>query len=162
MFSIDETFSLLTDSIPEEIPSNLVKKCEEIGMKNLRYLDTGFSRSLSDVDKDYSFVFRSNNDAEIRLEILEKDSTIMQTSILIVNQPSFFFSKAKKHFKILKDHSDSYYGEHSIMNMGGEYSLNYGNVSSICYLYKMKVNGEDVIYFKVVNRDYWQKYLQTN
>ena len=154
MFSLDETFSLLTDSVPEDKASDLMKKCKEIGMNEIEYLATGMDSNLPEFDKGYNLVFKTNDDAEARLEILEKDSIIMQAGIQIIYSPSFFFSKAKKHFKILKDHSDIYYGESLPMNMGGAEILNYGNIFSACYLSKMKVNGRDVINFKVGNRKF--------
>lgn len=155
MFSLEETFSLLTDSVPEDKASDLVKKCKETGMNEIEYLDTGMDSNLPEFDKGYNFVFKTNDDAETRLEILEKYSIIMQAGIQIIYPPSFFFSKAKKHFKILKDHSDNYYGVSLPMNMGGAEILNYGNISSVCYLSKMKVNGRDVINFRVGNRKFW-------
>lgn len=102
MFSLEETFSLLTDSVPEDKASDLVKKCKETGMNEIEYLDTGMDSNLPEFDKGYNFVFKTNDDAETRLEILEKYSIIMQAGIQIIYPPSFFFSKAKKHFKILK------------------------------------------------------------
>ena len=155
MFSLDETFSLLTDSVPEDKASDLMKKCKEIGMNETEYLDSGMDSNLPEFDKGYNLVFKTNDDAEARLEILEKDSIIMQAGVQIIYPPSFFFSKAKKHFKILKDDSHIYYGDSLPMNMGGAEILNYGNIFSVWYLSRMKVNGRDVINFKVGNRKFW-------
>lgn len=155
MYSLDETFSLLTNSVPEDKPSDLIKKCKEIGMNEIEYLDTGMDSNLPEFDKGYNLVFNTNDATEARLEILEKDSIIMQAGIQIIYTPSFFFSKAKKHFKILKDYSGIYYGKSLPMNMDGAEILNYGNILSVCYLSKMKVNGRDVINFRVGNRKFW-------
>lgn len=155
MFNLDKIFSLLTDFVPEDKATNLIDKCKEIGMNEVEYLDTGMDSNLPEFDNGYNFVFKTNNDTETRLEILEKDSIIMQAGIQIIYPPSFFFSIAKKHFKILKRHSDGYYGKCLPMNVGGVVILNYGNILSVCYLSKMKVNGKNVITFKVGNREFW-------
>jgi len=141
--------------VPEDKASDLVKKCKETGMNEIGYVHTGMDSNLPEFDKGYNLVFKTNDDAEARLEILEKDSIIMQAGIQIVYPTSFFFSKAKKHFKILKDHCDDYFGERLPMNMGGAEILNYGNISSVCYLSKIKVNGRDVINFRVGNKKFW-------
>lgn len=155
MFSLDDTFSLLTESVPEHSASILFKKCKEIGMSEIEYIDTGIDSNLPEFDKGYNFVYRTSDNAEAKLEILEKGLIIMQAGIQIIYSPSFFSSKTKKHFNILKDKSDNYYGECLPMNMGGVEILNYGNLYSVCYLSKMKTNGRDVINFKVGNRKFW-------
>ena len=91
MYSLDETFSLLTNSVPEDKPSDLIKKCKEIGMNEIEYLDTGMDSNLPEFDKGYNLVFNTNDATEARLEILEKDSIIMQAGIQIIYTPSFFF-----------------------------------------------------------------------
>lgn len=124
-------------------------------MYEIEYINTGMDRNLPKFDKGHSFIFKTNDDTESRLEILEIDSIIIQAGIQIIYPPSFYFSKAKKHFKILKSHSDKYYGESFPMNMGGAEILNYGNISSVCYLSQMKVNDRDVINFRVGNKKFW-------
>ncbi len=155
MFSLDETFSLLTDSVPRDRASDLLKKCTEIGMNQIAYVETGLESNLPEFDSGYNFIYKTNDGVEARLEFFEKDSIIMQAGIQIIYQPSFFFSKAKKHFKIIKGQSDGYYGECLPMNVGGAEILNYGNPSSVCYLSRMKVNGRDAINLKVGNRKFW-------
>lgn len=155
--SLDDIFSLLTDSVPEENASDMVKKCRETRMNEIEYLATAMDSCLPEFDNGYTFVFKTNDDAEARLEILEKDSIIMQAGIQIIYPLKFLFSKSKaeKHSKILKDLSDNYYGESLLMNSGGVEILNYGNISSVCYLSKMRANYRDVITFKVGNRKFW-------
>ena len=155
MFSLDEIFSLLTESVPEHNASKLFEKCKEIGMREIEYINTGLDSNLPEFDKGYNFVFQINDNVETKLEILEKDFIIMQAGIQSIYSPSIFSSKAKKHFNILKNKSDKYYGEGSPMNMGGVEILNYGNIYSVCYLSKMKSKGRDVINFKVGNRKFW-------
>jgi len=155
MFSLDETFSLLTDSVHQDKASDLVKKCKENGMNEIKYFESGMDRNLPEFDKGYNLVFKTNDDAEARLEILEKDTIIMQAGMQIIYPPSIFFSKAKKHFNILKGQCDDYYGESLPMSMCGGKILNYGNPLSVCYLSRLKVNGRDVINFKVGNRKFW-------
>lgn len=155
MFSLDETFKLLTDAVPADKASALLKKCKKIGMNEIDYLDTGMDSNLPEFDKGYNLVYQTNDGVDSRLEILVKDSIIMQAGIQIIFPFSLFFSKSKNHFKILKVHSNNYYGECLPMNMDGAEILNYGNVLSVCYLSKMKVNGKDVINFKVGNRKFW-------
>ena len=155
MLNIDEMFSLLTDSVPIDSPLDLINKCEEIGMNQISYTNSGFDSTLPEFDKGYNFIYNTNDGVEARLEILEKDSIIMQAGIQIIYPPSFFFSKAKKHINILRRKSDDYYGECLPMEMSGSEILNYGNSSSVCYLSKMKVKGSDVINFRVGNRKFW-------
>ena len=155
MFSLDETFALLTDSVTTDSASELIKECKGIGMKQSAYIDTGMDSILPKFDNGYTFIYQTNDDVEVRLEIIEKDSIIMQAGIQIIYSPSFFFSKSKKHFDILKYQCDDYYGESLPMSMGGGKILNYGNPLSVCYLSKLKVNGRDVINFKVGNRKFW-------
>lgn len=87
MFNLDETFSLLTDSVPEDKASDLMKKCKEIGMKEIEYLTTGLDSNLPEFDSGDNLVFKTNDDSEARLEILEKDSIIMQAGIQIIYPP---------------------------------------------------------------------------
>jgi len=155
MSSLDQTFSLLTDSIPIDSATDLVKKCKAVGMNQIAYVDTGLESNLPEFDNGYSFTYKTDDGVEARLEILEKDSIIMQAGIQIIYQPSFLFSKAKKHFNILKGKSDDYYGESLPMNVSGVEILNYGNPSSVCYLSRMRVNGGDAINFRVGNRKFW-------
>ena len=114
-----------------------------------------FSKVLYQFDNGFNFIYHTNYYVEARLEILEKDSIIMQAGIQIINSPSFFFSKAKKHFNMLKGRCDDYYGESLPMNIGDAKILNYGNSLSVCYLSRLKVNGRCVINFKVGNRKFW-------
>jgi len=155
MYNLNDTFSLLTDSVPIDSTSDFIKKCKEIGMNQIAYVDTGFDSNLPEFDNGYNFIYKTNDGVETRLEILEKDSIIMQAGIQIIYPPSFLFSKAKKHFSILKGKSDDYYGESLPMNMSGAEILGYGNPSSVCYLSRIKVNDRNVINFKVGNRKFW-------
>lgn len=155
MFSLNETFALLTNSVPVDKASGLINECKGIGMQQIAYVDTGMDSNLPKFDNGYNFIYQANDDVEARLEILEKDSIIMQAGIQITYSPSFFFSKAKKHFNILKDQCDDYYGESLPMSIGGGKILNYGNPLSVCYLSRLKVNGRGVINFKVGNRKFW-------
>ena len=155
MFSLDETFELLTDSVSIDSASDLVKECKRIGMTQIAYVDTGMDSTLPEFDNGYNFIYKTNDGVETRLEILEKDSLIMQLGVQIVYPLSFFFSKAIKHFNILKGLCNDYYGESLPMNIGDAKILNYGNSLSVCYLSRLKVNGRCVINFKVGNRKFW-------
>ena len=123
-------------------------------MNKIDYFDLGMDDNLPEFDKSYKLVYQTDGGIDSRLEILGKDSIIMQTGIQIIF-PHSFFSKSKNHYKTLKSHSENYYGECLPINISGTKFLNYGNALSVCYLSKMKINCRDVINFKVGNRKFW-------
>lgn len=155
MFSLSETFHLITDSVPQDKASDLIKKCKEIGIKEQSYINTGLDSNLPEFDKVYTFVYEIDNGIEAILEILEKNSAILQSGIQIIYPYSFLLSKVKKHFILLKNLSDNFYGSSLPINISGTKILNYGNLSSVCYLSKMKINSRDVINFRVGNKKFW-------
>jgi len=155
MVNLEDTFSLLTDAVPVDGSTALIKKCKELDMLQIAYVDSGFDSNIPEFDKGYNFVYKTNDSVEAKLEILEKDLIIMQAGIQIIYPPSLLFSKAKNHFNILKRLSDDYYDESLPMNISGAEILNYGNPSSVCYLNRIKALGRNTINFRVGNKTFW-------
>jgi hypothetical protein len=155
MFSLNQVFSFLTINVPKANISDFIIQCVELGMKQEKYIQTGLDNTLPSFDKGHSFSFCTDNKSIAELEVLEKDSKILQAGIYLKYPLFEFISKSNKHFNIIETLSKQFYSDFMPMDMGTIKIINFGNASSIAYLSKSKVNNIKAIVFKVGNRELW-------
>lgn len=99
--------------------ADLVKKCKDLGIRQVPYQDVGLASNLPPFEAGYHFRFNLDDKEEVLFEILEKDSLVLQAGYQLALPTSLFFSKAKKRHRQLKETLEAYYGVGQAMNVGG-------------------------------------------
>lgn len=156
--SLDDTFSLLCESVGSIPAKKLVKKCRNLGMNKRDYRDLGYDPGLPHFDKGYWFNYKTNDEEVAYLEILEKDEKIFQAGIQIVYKPksSLLFKKMEKHYKFLSELSEKHYGSGFFMKLGSADILNFGDNKTVCYLSKAILPESIAINFRIGDKEFWQ------
>ncbi len=154
-FSLNDTFSLLFESVGLISTKELVNKCIDLGMNEQPYRDLGYDSNLPHFDKGYMFNYKTDDNEIARLEILEKDNKILQAGIQITYKPSLTSKKMKRHHKYLLELSEKQYGSGFLTKVGYADIINFGDNRTVCYLSKMKMRGIKSIAFRIGNKRFW-------
>lgn len=155
MFSLADTFTLLTHSVGNLTINQVLQKCRDIGLDEYPYIDLGMDSSLPEFDNGYLFKYKTDDNIEVLLDILEKEKKILQAGIQIIYPRKLFISKIGKHYKKLTDMAEDYYDTGSPMNLGNIKILNYGNNQTVCYISQSKVNKRNILTLRVGNTVFW-------
>jgi len=156
MITTQEIVGLMVSDLAEISASDLVKKCNDLGMKQVPYQDVGLDSNLPPFEAGHHFRFNLDGKEEVLFEILEKDSLVLQTGYQLVLPAPLFFSKAKKRHRQFEEILENYYGVGSVMKVGGIKITNYRNDTTIAYISRAKGAGyTDVITVRVGNRRFW-------
>lgn len=154
--NLDDTVSLLFESVGLIPAKELVKKCMDLGMDELPYRDLGHDSTLPSFDEGYMFNYETDDNEIAFLEILEKDNMILQAGIQIIYKPSFTSMKMKKNHKYLLELSEKHYGSGFLTKVGLADVTNFGDYETVCYLSKMKARGVKSIIFRIGDKKYWR------
>lgn len=156
MFSIEETFFLLTSSVYKNSTDELIEKCKDIGMIEQPYMDTGLEENLPEFDKGYVFTYKTDDNHIARMEILVKGGRTLQAGIQIIYPKRLFSSKLNRHYDLVVGIAENFYGLGVPMNIGNIEVLNYGNNETVFYVFKSNMNNRGVLTFKVGNKEFWR------
>jgi hypothetical protein len=119
-YDLDFTFILISESVGYMPAKDLVERCRSAGMVEQDYFDTGFDHGIPDFDKGYFSNYMTENDVKANIEILEKDSKILQAGARF-GYPwalwTLLFSKSRKHFKKILKLMKAKYGSGLPMNV---------------------------------------------
>ena len=155
MITTQEIISLLVSRVAHTMASGLAKKCLDLGMRQVPYLDLGLFPNIPPFEAGHHFRFNPDGNEEALFEILEKDSLVLQAGYQLFLPTSLFFSKAKKRYNQIKEILETHYGVGLPMNVGEIEIINYGNDTTIAYLSKTAVGRTDAITVRVGNRRFW-------
>jgi hypothetical protein len=157
-YSLAETFELLTSSVNNISAQALVDQCLKLGMKEVDNIDLGFDSMLPQFDNSFVFIFSTDDEEKARLEILDKEGKILQAGIQIFYKPAIFFSNFKKHYRKTIELLEKHYGPASPIDLGNNMEIiNFGDLKTVAYTSKMKLNGSDILTLKVGNTEFWSK-----
>jgi len=155
--NFEQILNLLIGSAEEKAkPSELIKACYKFNMLQIEYININ-GDPLFDIG--YNFIFQTQSGEEARLEIIEIDGNLLQSGIQIIYKPRIFFEKINKDFSYLYNAIQSHYINEQPHRHKGIELHNFFNETSQCYLSKSKVNEQDVLNFRVTNKDIWEKYI---
>jgi hypothetical protein len=155
MITTQEIIGLLVGHVADISASDLVKKCNDLGMQQVPYQDVGLDSNLPPFEAGYHFRFNLDGKEEVLFEILEKESLVLQAGYQLVFPASLFSSKAKKKHRQSEEVLETYYGVGLVMKVGRIKTTNYGNDTTVAYISRAKGAGIDVITLRVGNRRFW-------
>lgn len=133
----------------------LVEACKKFNMLEIEYININGDPLF---DTGYCFMFRTQTGEEARLEIIEIDGNLLQSGFQIIYKPKIFFQKIRKDFSFLYQCLQSYYDSPEKQNYHGTELHIFFNDTSQCYLSKSKVQGQNVLNFRISNKDTWCRY----
>jgi len=154
--NLDDTVSLLFESVGLIPAKELVKKCRDLGMDELPYRDLGYDSTLPSFGEGYLFNYETDDNETAFIEILKKDNMILQAGVQIIYKPSFTSMKMKKHHKYLLELSEKHYGSGLLTKVGYADVTNFGDYKTVCYLSKMKERGVKSITFRIGDKKFWR------
>jgi len=155
MITTEEIIELLVISVADIPAVDLIKKCNDLGMRQIPYQDASIDTNLPSFEAGYHFHFYLDGEEEAIFEILEKEGFVLQAGYQFVLPSSLFFSKAKKKYHHIKECLETHYCVGVPMNLGRIEIINYGNDTTIAYISRVKVARTDVITIRVGNRRFW-------
>jgi hypothetical protein len=155
MFSLNEIFALLYQSVGNVSTDELCEKCRELGMVERPYVDPGMDQGMPKYEGAYWFACPIEGGHEGNFEILEAKEDIVQAGIQVVFRPGLFFSKASRFYKTACEIAQRTYGLGAPMNMGPMEIYNFGNSESICYVSKGRGPAAEFVTIRVGNRKFW-------
>jgi hypothetical protein len=154
--SFEDILTLLIGTSEEKVsPSNLLEACTKFNMKQIEYFNVNQDPLF---ENGYNFIIKTENGEDARLEIIEVEENLLQSGFQIIYKPKLLFPKITKDFSCLYNLLQSYYLMEEAQNFEGIELYNFCNEISQCYLSKSKVNGQDVLNFRVTNKSIWEKY----
>lgn len=153
-FSLDVTFSLLTDFVSVLSAEEFIAKCSDIGMVEQTFDGTDFYQNQPFFDNGYWFEYITDDDTTAKLEVLEKEERILQAGIQIVYPKTLSSSNLNEHYKKIVRIAESYYGTGQPTQVGNVEILNYGNNETVFYISKLNVDNNDLLTFRVGNRQF--------
>lgn len=155
MITHKEIIGLLVSCIYDTLAFDLVKKCEDLGMRAVPYQPVVMDSNLPAFERGYHFRFNPDGKEGALFEILEKDGLVLQAGYQLVFPSSLSFIKVKKRYYYIKEILETHYGVGQPMNIAGAKSINYGNNTTIAYISRVKSAGRDAITVRVGNRRFW-------
>lgn len=154
--SLEEILTLLISTCETGVnPAGLIKYCEIVKMKQIEYCNVNNDPLFN---TGYNFIFKTEGEEEARLEIIEIDGHLLQSSFQLIYKRKLFSKKINNDFSRLYNSLQILYLNEDPQNYGGIELFNFFNETSQCYLSKSKVNGQDVLNFRVTNKDIWHRY----
>lgn len=154
--NFQKILTLLIGTLEDNVnPSELVTACKKYNMQQVEYFNINNDPLF---EKGHNFIFQVGNGEDVRLEIIEVDGNLLQSGFQIIYKSKMLFPKINKDFSYLYNSLQSYYLNEEPQNFGGIELYNFFNDASQCYLSKSKVNGQDVLNFRITNKSIWKKY----
>jgi hypothetical protein len=154
--NFEEILTLLIGTAEEKVkPSELIEACNKFNMRPVEYININDDLLF---DSGHIFIFQTESGEEARLEIIEFEGNLLQSGFQIIYTPRLLFSKINKDFSLLYTSLQIYYINEQPQSFGEFELFNFFNENSQCYLSKSKINGRDVLNFRVANKDVWMKY----
>lgn len=155
-YSIAETFNLLIRVVGNKSAEELLETCRQLGMTENKFIKLGNYQALPNFDSGYVFSFNTDNDETAKMEILVVDNRVLQAGIQIIYKQSLFFSNLMKQYKRTVAFMEEYYGAGVPMDVGNNMEImNFGDIETVSYVSKIKVNGRDSLTLKVGNAKLW-------
>jgi tetratricopeptide (TPR) repeat protein len=116
--NLDNTFSLLIETVGFISAKELVEKCNKMGMKEIPSADYKldsilgyeFIDAMRGHDASYIFHYETNDNVMATFEILEKNSAILQAGIQM-NYPEHLSSLFERHYQKLVQLAEAHYGD---------------------------------------------------
>jgi len=136
-------------------PSQLIEACRKFNMHQIEYYNLN-GDPLFNIG--YNFIFKTERGEEARLEIIQVDDELLQAGFQVIYKSMFFFQKAKRDFSYIFKSLKTYYHNEQIQDFGVDKIFNLYNDISHCYISRSKINGKEVITFRVSNKETWTKY----
>ena len=159
--SLKTIFWLIYDSVNNLSCQEIVKLCESVGMEQVDFVPVPGDQNLPEFDNGFKFKFKTDRDEVCHLEILERRGEITQCGIQIIMNKFWIFSNLSEHFELLKEYSDSVYGQSQPINIGMTTVLNYGDGKTVCYLSKMELEIKNkkrhILSFRIGNGKFWNE-----
>ncbi|MFC1620174.1 hypothetical protein ACFL45_09535 [Candidatus Neomarinimicrobiota bacterium] len=155
MIPLDTVFSLLTNAVGSMPALELVNSLRKLGdLVEGPYTGTPFDEDLPKFDQGYRLVGVREKEM-ITLEVLEKDSRILQAGSMWLYQRKLFSSKVKRAEVMLNALAEQHYGPGTPIQYSGALMMNYGDQRTICYVASIKSIDSDTLSLKIGNREYW-------
>jgi hypothetical protein len=146
-FSLNDTFVFLANSVSVLSVDEFVAQCKDIGMVEQTFVD-------ADPIFDNGCLFRyiTDDDTTAMLELLEKEGRILQAGIQIIYSKMLISSSLNEHYKKIVNIAESYYGIEQPIQVGNVEILYYGNNETLFYISKINADNNDLLTFRVGNR----------
>ncbi|MGC1135809.1 MAG: hypothetical protein WA941_23495 [Nitrososphaeraceae archaeon] len=160
-YDLNYTFILVSEAVGYKSAIDLVETCRSAGMVEQDYFDTGFDHGIPDFDKGYFFNYMTENDVKANIEILEKDSKILQAGArfgypwTLWTLWTLLFSKSKKHFNKMLKLMEAKYGSGLPMNHEVGEIINFADDKTVAYLLRGRNNNVDFVSFKIGDKVFW-------
>lgn len=155
-YKYSDITKLLHDAVGKISAKSLFIKCKEMGMEEIEYQDFGNDSTLPNFDKGFRFEILTENKGRCILEILEKDEDILQAGIQVFFKSSIFSPKINKTYDQIVEILKNYYKPEQEINSPSTELLNFSDNNTLCYVYKTKINGEDLLTFRIGNVKFWK------
>jgi len=153
MITPAQLLDLLANSVADAQANELVEECAQLGMREIPYQSAGDS-NLPPFDEGHHLRF-SIAGGNALFELLEKDGAVVQAGFTMTFPRSFFFSKAKKHHRQLREALVTRYGDGEPMDLGSTQIINFANERTVAYISKASAVSVDAITVRVGNRTFW-------
>jgi len=127
--SLNNIFTLLSESVGLVPTSTLIEECKKLGMKEQPYNDFGMDSDLPEFDNGFRFLCLTDDNQEAFFEILDKNSEILQAGFQVIYRSDFFGKKYKRHCFHLFSLLENQYGEGIPMDTPLGETVNYGAYS---------------------------------
>lgn len=152
----EDILTLLIGTVEENVhPSELVQACKKFNMRQINYFNINEDPLF---DFGYNFIFQPKSGEEAKLEIIEIEGYLLQSGFQILYKPKLSIEQINKDFSLLYSSLKSYYTKEQPQSLGELEIINFYNEVSQCYISKSKVNGQDVLNFRISNKEVWMRY----
>ena len=155
MVSIAKVIAVLVALVGTNPASDLIDQCKVLGMKQQQYFDMGVDNTLPPFDAGYRFVYTTDDKVGATLEILVRNSSVLQAGVQIVYPPTTSEKLVLRHYAEVKRLAVDYYGPATVLSFSGLEILNWRNRTTLFYLHRVFVNGCHSITFRTGNRKFW-------
>ena len=151
-----EVFSLFTDAVGRISVPELLNMLRDMDLLEGSYASTPYDEALPDFDYGYSFVGATDDNDSVIVDVLEKDTKILQAGFQVMFPFRLFSSRGRKAKRTLANQAELYYGPGVPMPMGRVKIVNYGDLRTICYISTMRTStGDYVLTLRIGNREFW-------
>jgi len=147
--------NLLSQTVPNETPSSLVDKCRHLGMVEQPHRSTPDDLNLPPFDRAYQFQFQAAGALAAGLEILEKESKILQAGFQLSFPRAFLMSPAGKQFDEMANFLQAHYGSGQRTKIAGAKAIYFESPSTVCYVSRATMADQDVVTLRAGNRAFW-------
>jgi len=147
--------NLLVQTVPNDTASTLVEKCQHLGMVEQLYHSPPDDINLPPFERAYQFQFQAPEALGAGLEILEKETLILQAGFQLSFPRAFLMSPAGKQFDQMASLLGGHFGAGQRTNIAGAKAIYYNSPSVVSYVSRAKMQDQDIVTVRVGNRAFW-------